>query len=126
MSQPPHYFLLSSKSHSLMSHQTMKFYNLLIASCLCTLFTSVSSDSSEAWRDRVPDLPGQPDVSFRHYAGYVPVNKTNGRAMFYWFFEAMSLPNQKPLVMWLNGGNQTQILTSKETYFLLMLHIQFS
>lgn len=95
----------------------MNIYNLLIASCLCTLFTSVSSDSPEALRDRVTDLPGQPDVSFKHYAGYVPVNKTNGRAMFYWFFEAMSLPNQKPLVLWLNGGNQTQFLTSKETYF---------
>ncbi|KAL0836616.1 hypothetical protein Bca101_088506 [Brassica carinata] len=55
-------------------------------------------------RDLVTDLPGQSGVSFRHYAGYVPVDKKHGRAMFYWFFEAMSLPNQKPLVLWLNGG----------------------
>ncbi|WZY72674.1 hypothetical protein YC2023_004914 [Brassica napus] len=55
-------------------------------------------------RDLVTDLPGQSGVRFRHYAGYVPVDKKHGRAMFYWFFEAMSLPNQKPLVLWLNGG----------------------
>jgi serine carboxypeptidase-like clade 2 len=56
-------------------------------------------------QDLVTGLPGQPDVSFRHYAGYVPVDESNGRAMFYWFFEAMDLPKEKPLVLWLNGGN---------------------
>ncbi|CAA7029672.1 unnamed protein product [Microthlaspi erraticum] len=82
----------------------MKIYNVLIALCICTFFSFVSSDSPEALKDLVTDLPGQSHVSFKHYAGYVPVNKTNGRAMFYWFFEATSLPNQKPLVLWLNGG----------------------
>ncbi|KAJ4887345.1 Serine carboxypeptidase-like 32 [Raphanus sativus] len=85
-----------------MSHQTI--YSVSVALCLCTLFAFVFSDSPEAMRDLVTDLPGQSGVSFRHFAGYVPVEKKNGRAMFYWFFEAMSLPNQKPLVLWLNGG----------------------
>ncbi|KAL0718777.1 hypothetical protein Bca4012_068100 [Brassica carinata] len=85
-----------------MSHQNI--YNVSIVLCLCTLFAFVCSDSPEAMRDLVTDLPGQSGVSFRHYAGYVPVDKEHGRAMFYWFFEAMSLPNQKPLVLWLNGG----------------------
>ncbi|KAF3602836.1 hypothetical protein F2Q69_00036832 [Brassica cretica] len=85
-----------------MIHQTI--YNVSIALCLCTLFAFVFSDSPEAIRDLVTDLPGQSGLSFRHYAGYVPVDKKHGRAMFYWFFEAMSLPNQKPLVLWLNGG----------------------
>ncbi|XP_010533892.1 PREDICTED: serine carboxypeptidase-like 31 isoform X2 [Tarenaya hassleriana] len=54
--------------------------------------------------DLVTNLPGQPDVQFKHYSGYVTVNESNGRALFYWFFEAMDLPNDKPLVLWLNGG----------------------
>ncbi|GLT75113.1 hypothetical protein SLA2020_468620 [Shorea laevis] len=54
--------------------------------------------------DIVTNLPSQPDVDFRHYAGYVIVNEKNGRALFYWFFEAMTLPDKKPLVLWLNGG----------------------
>ncbi|CAM8943451.1 unnamed protein product [Rhodiola kirilowii] len=38
--------------------------------------------------DRVTALPGQPQVKFKHYAGYVTVNESHGRALFYWFFEA--------------------------------------
>lgn len=94
-----------------MNHQTMNILNVSIALCLCTLFAFVSSDTPEAMRDLVTGFPGQPKVSFRHYAGYVTVDETNGRALFYWFFEAMTQPNVKPLVLWLNGGNQTQILT---------------
>ncbi|KAL0442789.1 UNVERIFIED_CONTAM: Serine carboxypeptidase-like 31 [Sesamum latifolium] len=58
----------------------------------------------EAAEDLVTSLPGQPSVSFRHYAGYVTVNEKNGRALFYWFYEATTLADQKPLVLWLNGG----------------------
>jgi len=54
--------------------------------------------------DLVTNLPGQPPVDFQHYAGYVTVNETNGRALFYWFYEAMTKPEDKPLVLWLNGG----------------------
>ncbi|XVF87538.1 hypothetical protein PTKIN_Ptkin18bG0128300 [Pterospermum kingtungense] len=54
--------------------------------------------------DLVTNLPGQPAVDFHHYAGYVTVNEKNGRALFYWFYEAMSNPDEKPLVLWLNGG----------------------
>lgn len=54
--------------------------------------------------DLVTNLPGQPKVHFQHYAGYVTVNEKSGRALFYWFYEASTLPNDKPLVLWLNGG----------------------
>ncbi|KAH9748551.1 serine carboxypeptidase-like 31 [Citrus sinensis] len=54
--------------------------------------------------DLVTNLPGQPNVDFRHYAGYVTVNEHNERALFYWFYEAMTRPQEKPLVLWLNGG----------------------
>jgi len=52
----------------------------------------------------VTNLPGQPPVDFQHYARYVAVNETNGRALFYWFYEAMTKPQDNPLVLWLNGG----------------------
>lgn len=89
----------------------MNMFSVSIALCLCTLFTFVSSDSPEAMRDLVTNFPGQPKVSFRHYAGYVTVDKTSGRALFYWFFEAMTHPNVKPLVLWLNGGESVTKLT---------------
>nr|XP_043633179.1 serine carboxypeptidase-like 34 [Erigeron canadensis] len=54
--------------------------------------------------DRVTRLPGQPPVTFKQYAGYITVNESHGRALFYWFFEAMDCPQKKPLLLWLNGG----------------------
>uniref|UniRef100_A0A5B7BNM3 Carboxypeptidase n=1 Tax=Davidia involucrata TaxID=16924 RepID=A0A5B7BNM3_DAVIN len=54
--------------------------------------------------DRVAGLPGQPPVTFQQYAGYVTVNESHGRALFYWFFEATQKPEKKPLLLWFNGG----------------------
>ncbi|XP_061362709.1 serine carboxypeptidase-like 34 [Gastrolobium bilobum] len=54
--------------------------------------------------DRVHGLPGQPPVKFNQYAGYITVNETHGRALFYWFFESTDKPKEKPLLLWLNGG----------------------
>lgn len=54
--------------------------------------------------DRVVKLPGQPPVSFQQYSGYVTVNESHGRALFYWFYEAMENPETKPVLLWLNGG----------------------
>ncbi|PON34934.1 Serine carboxypeptidase-like [Parasponia andersonii] len=54
--------------------------------------------------DRVKALPGQPPVKFRQYSGYVTVDESKGKALFYWFFEATHKPADKPLLLWLNGG----------------------
>ncbi|CAD6247007.1 unnamed protein product [Miscanthus lutarioriparius] len=60
-------------------------------------------DRQEA--DRVDTLPGQPsEVGFQQFAGYVTANESHGRALFYWFFEATHDVENKPLVLWLNGG----------------------
>lgn len=60
---------------------------------------------AEQEADRVVRLPGQPEVNFKQYSGYITVSKSHGRALFYWFFEASSKPKEKPLLLWLNGGN---------------------
>uniref|UniRef100_A0A0E0F672 Serine carboxypeptidase-like 45 n=1 Tax=Oryza meridionalis TaxID=40149 RepID=A0A0E0F672_9ORYZ len=54
--------------------------------------------------DRIERLPGQPEVSFGQYAGYVGVDDKGQRALFYYFVEAELDPATKPLVLWLNGG----------------------
>ncbi|XP_044961247.1 serine carboxypeptidase-like 34 [Hordeum vulgare subsp. vulgare] len=60
-------------------------------------------DRQEA--DLVEALPGQPaGLGVRQFSGYVTVNETHGRALFYWFFEATHDVSSKPLVLWLNGG----------------------
>lgn len=61
--------------------------------------------------DKIVSLPGQPDdVDFDQYAGYVTVDATVGKALFYYFVESpqSSSTNTNPLVLWLNGGNALQ------------------
>ncbi|CAN1811732.1 Serine carboxypeptidase 24 [Linum perenne] len=58
----------------------------------------------EQEHDRISSLPGQPPVKFSQFSGYVTVNEEHGRALFYWLTEATSSSNNKPLVLWLNGG----------------------
>ncbi|KAK3018258.1 hypothetical protein RJ639_004493 [Escallonia herrerae] len=61
-------------------------------------------ESSASARDKITQLPGQPQVSFQQYSGYVTVDEKKQRALFYYFVEAEIDPSSKPLVLWLNGG----------------------
>lgn len=88
-----------------------RYYILLVVSFGVLLGSRGDDDNiiskevlAEQEADRVIGLPGQPPVSFKQYAGYVTVNETHGRALFYWFFEATTTPDKKPLLLWLNGG----------------------
>jgi serine carboxypeptidase-like clade 2 len=80
------------------------FIFLLLVALLSTTFPS-SSSSREQEKDRIKALPGQPKVAFSQYSGYVNVNQSHGRALFYWLTESSSpSPHTKPLLLWLNGG----------------------
>ncbi|KAJ9552438.1 hypothetical protein OSB04_016483 [Centaurea solstitialis] len=58
-----------------------------------------------AQHDKITTLPGQPEgVDFDQYSGYVTVNQSAGRALFYYFVESPTDSSTKPLVLWLNGG----------------------
>ncbi|XP_030518738.1 serine carboxypeptidase-like 45 [Rhodamnia argentea] len=79
----------------------------LIAATLCVTLTGICSSSAlntTSAADRIASLPGQPQVTFHQYAGYVAVDEEQQRALFYYFAEAEGNPAEKPLVLWLNGG----------------------
>ena len=38
------------------------------------------------------------------YAGYVNVDKTNNRNLYYWFVESQGNAASDPVILWLNGG----------------------
>ncbi|KAL6545339.1 hypothetical protein OROGR_009213 [Orobanche gracilis] len=64
---------------------------------ICHSSPSSSSSSSLYNNDRITSLPGQPqNVGFDQYSGYITVNQTAGRALFYWLAEA---PINRPLVV---------------------------
>ncbi len=74
----------------------------LIAAALLFATVAFSQQKNE---DEVLYLPGLKDsLKFRHYAGYLTANSTNGRDLFYWFLESQRNPSKDPVVLWLNGG----------------------
>jgi len=68
----------------------------------------VDSQEGLKEKDRIGRLPGQPQVSFSQYGGYVTVDKSAGRAFYYYFVEAQRSKHTLPLLLWLNGGKQHQ------------------
>ncbi|WOG99362.1 hypothetical protein DCAR_0518710 [Daucus carota subsp. sativus] len=72
---------------------------------LVFLSSSVKTECSLSDADKITQLPGQPQVGFQQFSGYVTVdNNKKERALFYYFVEAEIDPASKPLVLWLNGG----------------------
>lgn len=65
--------------------------------CLAVLTAIVVSAD-----DRITSLPGY-SIPQPMYSGYVNVNVTNGRNLFYWFVESSVDAANAPLVLWTNG-----------------------
>ncbi|KAL3500964.1 hypothetical protein ACH5RR_035413 [Cinchona calisaya] len=64
-----------------------------------SLLVSVSAED-----DKIGELPGQPQVSFHQFSGYVTVDDNQQKSLFYYLVEAQIDPPSRPLVLWLNGG----------------------
>ena len=70
----------------------------------CLLRPAATAASGHAL-DRIVGLPGQPPgVGFDMYSGYITVEETAGRSLFYLLQEAPEEAQPAPLVLWLNGG----------------------
>lgn len=83
---------------------SLNFYACNTFFLLFSIFSNAAFPKAQEY-DRVINLPGQPtSPNISQFSGYVTVNEDHGRALFYWFFEAQSEPQSKPLLLWLNGG----------------------
>ncbi|KAF3511364.1 hypothetical protein F2Q69_00000931 [Brassica cretica] len=75
----------------------------MTSSYLIVLLLVISSTSTSSTReqeeDRIKELPGQPKVGFSQFSGYVTVNESHGRSLFYWLTESSSSPKNKPLLL---------------------------
>ncbi|KAL6319482.1 hypothetical protein AAG906_014157 [Vitis piasezkii] len=72
--------------------------------CCVPALLSLEGSPSLSHPDKIIQLPGQPQVGFQQFSGYVSLDDKKQRALFYYFVEAESDPASKPLVLWLNGG----------------------
>ncbi|XP_027151673.1 serine carboxypeptidase-like 25 isoform X2 [Coffea eugenioides] len=80
---------------------------LVVASSASDHKQAEEEEEEEEEADRITALPGQPKVSFQQFSGYVTVNEVARRALFYWLTEAADEPSSKPLVVWLNGAEDS-------------------
>ncbi|XP_071722918.1 serine carboxypeptidase-like 45 [Rutidosis leptorrhynchoides] len=53
---------------------------------------------------KITTLPGQPLASFAQYSGFIQLDVVTDRQLFFYFVEAATSPDSKPIVLWLNGG----------------------
>jgi hypothetical protein len=54
---------------------------------------------------RIVTLPGlKTPPTFNQYSGYITVNQSADRNLFYWFLEAQTVTPTTPVVLWMNGG----------------------
>ena len=59
----------------------------------------------QAAADRITSLPGlATPLPFDMFSGYLTVNATHGRALFYWFAESAGNPATDPVLVWMQGG----------------------
>ncbi|XP_072961362.1 serine carboxypeptidase-like 45 [Typha angustifolia] len=84
--------------------QSVAWKAIIMAATLIHVCSSRGIESSLSLQDKIAKLPGQPQVSFNQYSGYITVDDLKHRALFYYFAEAEIDPSTKPLVLWLNGG----------------------
>lgn len=95
---------------------------LLVLLCSC----SVKIECSLSDSDKITQLPGQPQVGFQQFSGYVNVdNHKKERALFYYFVEADIDPASKPLVLWLNGGVKFNHLYCKFSIIIVYIYSHF-
>lgn len=83
---------------------SLPWKTMAMAVALLQLYFFREAESFPSRPDRIDRLPGQPQVGFQQYSGYVTVDDKENRALFYYFAEAEVDPASKPLVLWLNGG----------------------
>ncbi|KAE9590161.1 hypothetical protein Lal_00027914 [Lupinus albus] len=77
---------------------------VMIATIIIVLVEIIVGVNSFPEADKISTLPGQPQVKFKQYSGYITVDEKQKRALFYYFSEAEVESASKPLVLWLNGG----------------------
>ncbi|PKA56881.1 Serine carboxypeptidase-like 45 [Apostasia shenzhenica] len=77
---------------------------MVIAAAVLLLWPSMEAEPLFSIEDEITQLPGQPNVSFQQFSGYITVDERRKRSLFYYFAEAELDPYAKPLVLWLNGG----------------------
>ncbi|KMZ74408.1 hypothetical protein ZOSMA_12G00960 [Zostera marina] len=79
------------------------FFSLQILVSLI-IFTSITvlGAPEEALITELPGFNGT--LLSKHYGGYITVDETTGKKLYYYFVQSERNPAEDPVVLWLNGG----------------------
>lgn len=87
-----------------MTETGLVFHKLPFVVCVTLSFFVVLSRSAPQ-SALVTSIPGFTGVfPSKHYSGYVTIDETHGKNLFYYFVVSESKPSEDPVVLWLNGG----------------------
>ncbi|KIY70737.1 alpha/beta-hydrolase [Cylindrobasidium torrendii FP15055 ss-10] len=75
---------------------------MLFPLCLLPLLPLAVVGQSVSYKENSGICETTPGVN--QYSGYINPEKKSNDTFFFWFFEARSEPDDKPLTLWLNGG----------------------
>ncbi|XP_031100495.1 serine carboxypeptidase 1-like [Ipomoea triloba] len=75
---------------------------LTLVCFLLPLLQLTKSAPDGALITRIPGFNGT--LPSKHYAGYVTIDETTGKKLYYYFVESERNPSKDPVVLWLNGG----------------------
>ncbi|KAJ4833227.1 Serine carboxypeptidase-like 20 [Turnera subulata] len=73
-----------------------------VAFVLLNFVSHTLSAPQSALITRIPGFNGT--FPSKHYSGYVTIDESHGRRLFYYFVESEGNPSKDPVVLWLNGG----------------------
>ncbi|TPX32757.1 hypothetical protein SmJEL517_g04259 [Synchytrium microbalum] len=74
-------------------------------------WTVLTNSKFPTYSVRVRERKGEICDDVKQYYGYLDVDESGGKHLFFWFFESRSNPKKDPLVLWLNGGPGCSSLT---------------
>lgn len=86
-------------------------FRIFVLSLVCSLLSTEAATKSdqpqiiEKHRNQITHIPGlQSNLKSRHYGGYITVDESHDRNLYYYFVTSEGAPAKDPLVLWLNGG----------------------
>ncbi|XP_023903562.1 serine carboxypeptidase-like 20 [Quercus suber] len=94
-----------AKATSLMFQ--FQHYNTLGLALLSLFYIILTLQLTESAPDSalITQLPGfTATFPSKHYSGYVTIDESHGKNLFYYFVVSERNPSKDPLVLWLNGG----------------------
>ncbi|XP_057519645.1 serine carboxypeptidase-like 20 isoform X2 [Amaranthus tricolor] len=72
---------------------------------IIVLFLCFTVSKSAPQNSLVTQLPGfSGTFPSKHYSGYVTIDESHRKKLYYYFVESERNPSQDPVVLWLNGG----------------------